>query len=338
VDSARATSAEAVRRREAEAEALEDDDTRALPWCILHSSLAKDLVLAMDFSADASPIPVHSAHLAPGGVPYKGMLWRHTKDGFLQNQSTREVLAIKGHKSGRKVDVVCEDKLVASTGAPASDLQAQRWAFSDKAEVLNAVNGLCLTVRNGSTHDHGEVWLNARNGSHAQQWVLKVFEGEAADLPSRQPGTKQTPSNLPPVVEEADVVAVTKALAKAILGELYGSGVGKVLKRVRGAADQGLADAQSTLHRRPPRAPPSSSRDTSTGSSKSSVKSASSASSVEFAGDTDHEALARRKGAAPSSSSGRAPRTSKSPKHRASPASKTPRSPQPASPAEVELI
>ena len=152
-------------------------------WYILHSALARNLVLAMDFEADTSPIPVHSAYLAKGGHPYKGMLWRHTKDGFLQNKSTGLVLTIEGHQTGRKIDVVCDEWTAAGADDP-----TQRWLFTKEAEVVNASNGLCLTVRNGSTSNHGEVWCNTRNRSRAQRWSLERYDGTPLDFAGKASG------------------------------------------------------------------------------------------------------------------------------------------------------
>ena len=148
----------------------------AMPWFILHSSLKDGLVLAMDFEADTSPIPVHSAYLDPEGRPYKGMLWRHTPEGFLQNKSTGLVLTIEGHSSSRKVDVVCDEK---SSG---SDDPTQIWATTKGGSWINKSNNLCLTIRNGSTRNNGEVWVNRRQNTGAQKWVAKPFDGEPLDI------------------------------------------------------------------------------------------------------------------------------------------------------------
>ena len=92
----------------------------------------------------------------------------------LQNKATGLVLQIGGQSEARKVLVVCD--------AFAPGVKSQIWRPNADRQIISEVNGMMLTIRNGSTKTRGEVWCNRRNVlqgvTKAQKWSFVRYDGE----------------------------------------------------------------------------------------------------------------------------------------------------------------
>jgi len=154
-----------------------------------YSLLESDLggcYLAMNFEADAAPLPVRSMRLDPDGIPVKGMLWKHMPDGSLENLSTGLVLQTVDDSTSRKATMVCDDRDVNPDGSLGATC---KWTFHDDGTIENASNHLLLTVSGGSTQTRTPVWLNARlpkilgvgGVTKAHRWKFKPYHGEPKD-------------------------------------------------------------------------------------------------------------------------------------------------------------
>jgi len=165
-----------------------DDDDGGMPASVKNStkwhgySLLQNglgTYLAMNFEAPEAPLPVRAMELDPDGVPVKGMLWKLNADGSLQNRATAMMLQIKDKSEERCVPVQCAERYDGIGEG------SQRWALTDKNEIVNKGNGFLLTVRNGSKATRTEVWCNfrwpLRGTTNAQKWYFRPYDGEPKD-------------------------------------------------------------------------------------------------------------------------------------------------------------